>query len=256
MVDYVRSDQPTLTITQNTALECLRITVVNPGPSAGKPTVVSNQIYRRATSSTGVWTLAGTVGVNGVLDDTFQRAATSFDYFVVTDTFAESITYTVTTPYVTGFWAYAPADINTLAHYFFTDGTSETLDEQESVLALVGRTYPIVEAGIQETQVLTLSATVPFSDPAWMTSVEWWRLRKREKRTILYRDGRGRMMPCRIIGPVTITPTRYGSTVTASLYRVDYSSSTTTLDPSYYNAGAYNAGGNGAYGNGAQGNGA
>jgi hypothetical protein len=255
MVDYVRSDQPTAALSTDAATEALKITVTNPTPTSGRPTVVSNGIWRRATGSTGNWTLAGTVGNNGVLTDTFQRSATSFDYFILTDTYSESVTYTAVTPTVTGLWMYAAADSATTLHFPYTDGGSESLDEAEALLQLVGRTYPIVEAGIQETQTVGVSVTVPFSDSSWSTQLEWWRARKRERRTILYRDGRKRVFAGRIIGPLTMVPSRAGTTVTCTFQRIDYTASTTEIGPEYYNSGTYNAGGNGAYGNGAAGNG-
>jgi hypothetical protein len=255
MVDYIRSDQPTLTITPDTATESLNIQVVNPTPTGGRPTVIFNQVYRRPTGSTGNWVLAGGGGPNFSFLDTFQRSGAQFDYFVRTDTFSESVTYTVTTPVVSGLWAYSAADPTTLAHYPYTDGGTESLDEQEAVLQFVGRTYPIVEAGIQETQTVGVNITIPFSDASWRAQVEWWRARKREKQTLLYRDGRGRVFAARIIGPVSFPPSRAGTGVTCTLQRIDYTASTTEIDPTYYNAGTFNAGGNGAYGNGAQGNG-
>lgn len=255
MVDYIRSDQPTMVVTSNATYEAVNLQVVNPTPTGGRPTVITNYIYRRLTGSTGVWTLVGSVGVNGLWIDLFQRSATSIDYFVVTDTLSESPTYTITTPTVTGMWAYAAVDTNTLAHYRYTDGSSESLDEQETLLQLVGRTYPIVEAGVQETQTIGLNVTIPFSETDWTAQVEWWRARKREKRTILYRDGRGRVLPVRILGPLSIAPGRAGSTITCSLQRIDYTASTTTIDSTYYTAGVTNAGGNGVYNNGTAGNG-
>lgn len=255
MVDAVRSDQPTAVVQVDGPGETLRLVITNVTPSTGRPAVITNYIYRRVSGSSDVWTLAGQTGNNGTVTDLFPRSGASYDYFVRTDTGADSVTYTGTVPTVTGMWAYSTVDYSTITHFPYTDGHSESLDELEQALQFVGRQYPVIEAGIQETQTIAVNVTIPFSDASWATEVEWWRARKRDKQTILYRDGRRRVFAARIVGPVTLGVARQGTVVTCTLQRVDYVANTVTVDPAYYSGGTYNDGGNGIYGNGSQGNG-
>jgi hypothetical protein len=256
MADFIRSDQPTITASVDTAYETILLAVSNPTPTGGRPSVAFNQVWRKIHGSASGWTLVGNCAPNGTLRDLFLRADTQYDYFARTDTYADSYPITATTPSITGLWLHDPADMNgTLRHFPYGDAGPEGIGTEEQLLQFVGRQYPVVEAGVSESQSLAIQAVLPFSDADQRAQVEWWRARKRARATLLLRDGRGHAHAGYLAGDVTITPTRQGSTIGASFQRVDYVSATTTIGESYYTNGTTNDGGNGVYGNGSQGNG-
>jgi hypothetical protein len=236
-------------------LEALQIYVANPVDGSARPTVTSNDVYRRVTGSTGAWVYVGTAGNNGQLTDRFLRPSSSYDYFARTDSGADSVTYTAITPFTTGLWIWDPAQLNaTIRHFPYGAASTETLEEEEAALQFVGRRYPVIESGLFEQQSLAFAVTIPFSED-WAAQVEWWRARKRDRVTLLIRDSSGHVFACRILGAITVAPTAGGRTVAGTLQRVDYAASTIELNASAYNQGANNDGGNGVYGNGSQGNG-
>lgn len=236
--------------------ESLVIYITNPVDGSGRPAATSNLLYRKILGSSNGWTYAATVAANGYYVDRFLRPDTQYLYFARTDSGADCAAYTVTTPSTTGVWFYDPNNVSsTLRHFPYGDAGVEVIDEEEAFLQLVGRTYPVVEVGVEETQTVAITSVIPFSDADWRDQIEWWRSRKRAKATLLIRDGRGHTFAGYIAGQLTITPTRSGATIGASFQRVDYVSYTTGIPESAFNQGANNDGGNGVYGNGSNGNG-
>lgn len=254
ITSYARSLPSTIVFGADST-ESITVQCLSPSSSGSRPTVISNAVYYRLTGSTGAWTYAGTTGLNGTLAIFGLRPMTSYDFFCRTDTGADSITYTATTPFTSGLWMYDPLDLTTRKHFPWGAAGAETLGYDETPLTLIGRTYPLVEAGIQETQTVQLAAVIPFSESDWQAQVEWWRTRKRARTTLIIRDGRGHAYAGRLTGDLTVTPNTSGATVSSSFLRIDYTQSTVTIAANAYSQGSTNDGGNGVYGNGVQGNG-
>lgn len=253
---YQRSLPAVVSFGVDPTTEALILNVSNPTDSSSRPTVTTNTIYYRSTTTGGDWTLAGTTGNNGQYVFLQGRASTAYDFFVRTDSGADSTTYTTYTPAVTGVWLYDPVDLyGTLRHFPYGEAFAEALGVEETSLQFVGRQYPVFETGVGQTQDLTLSVTIPLSDIDWREQVEWWRTRKRSRRVLQLRDGRLHMHAGYLNGTLSVAPSRSGAVVSCAFSRVDYTQQTTVLPAASYTQGSNNDGGNGVYGNGSNGNG-
>lgn len=133
-----------------------------------------------------------------------------------------SDTVTVTAPTLVGVWVHDPTDADgSEVGYLFTDGREEAIEADEAELSLVGRTNPLLEYGDAETVGLSLTIVVPF-DESHDAAVQWWRDAARNRRAIVYRDNRGRVLFGAIKGGLGITDTRAGTAVALTLRRIDY----------------------------------
>lgn len=134
-----------------------------------------------------------------------------------------STTYAATAPRLLGAWVFDPVDpAGTLAHFPYARaavGASTSIEAQR--LAFAGRAHPVIEYGELESASVSIGALVPFGDDH-DAGVQWWRDAVTARRTINYRDGRGRLYWVGLPGGIQETDERDGTIVAATLERVDY----------------------------------
>lgn len=137
---------------------------------------------------------------------------------------SESISEVVsgTAPSLVGVWVYDPTDPDATDRNFrYASGRVESVRPRSAVLEVVGRGRPIVEFGELMTQAIKLTVLVPFDDEH-DDGVQWWRDAVDNRRTIIYRDNRGRMIPVALPEGVELTDGRIGTAFALSLLSVDY----------------------------------
>lgn len=135
---------------------------------------------------------------------------------------ALSEVYTITGPTLVGAWVFAAADpAGTLANYLHTDARTVGSGVDSAELRFAGRALPVVEYGENEGARIALTLLVPFG-ATHLEAVQWWRDALAARRTLCYRDGRGRLYWCSIVGQVTETDRREGMGLSVALLEVDY----------------------------------
>lgn len=135
---------------------------------------------------------------------------------------ATSNVATATAPKLMGIWLHSTEDPEgTSVNYLYGNiGRTETVGVQNTGLKFVGRTYPVYDSGGFESQTLELNVIVP-SGPDEQDQVDWFRFVVRARRTLCYRDSRGRQHYV-IISGLTITDERVGTSVKFTATTVDY----------------------------------
>lgn len=135
----------------------------------------------------------------------------------------DSATYVMTAPGLIGVWAFDPTDVDaTVRNFPYADGRSETIMPTADVIQLAGREDPIVEFGEVTLVGLDLTVFVPF-DSDHDAAVQWWRDRANNRRVILYRDNRGRLLYGALPDGIKMTDGRMGTAFAVKLQRVTYS---------------------------------
>lgn len=130
---------------------------------------------------------------------------------------------TSTAPALVGVWMHDPTNATTtISNYVFGNiGRTETVAVQGTPLQFIGRTYPVYNTGTFETQTVKASILIP-SGPTEQTQADWFRTMVRNRRTVCYRDNRGRKLYV-IILEVDFTDVREGTAVQFTATTVDYS---------------------------------
>ncbi len=135
---------------------------------------------------------------------------------------ATSTIYTVKAPVLMGVWVHDPTDaVPTITHYLYGNvGRTEGISVSSAELRFIGRALPVYDMGGFESQTLSISIMVP-SGPDEQDQVDWFRDAVRNRRTLCYRDNRGRLT-YGIIGSIGFEDRREGTAVTFSFITVDY----------------------------------
>lgn len=135
---------------------------------------------------------------------------------------ALSATYTTTGPSLVGAWLFAAADPEgTLVNFLHTDARTVSSSVETAELRAAGRALPVVEYGEHESGRVALTLLVPFG-PDHDAGVQWWRDALAARRTLCYRDGRGRLYWVAIVGGIAETDRREGTGLGVALLEVDY----------------------------------
>lgn len=135
---------------------------------------------------------------------------------------ALSIVYTTTAPSLVGVWVLDPTDPdNTERNYIHADGRSLGVKPGASVLDVAGRVNPIVEYGESTRVVLKVTVFAPFG-PAHDADVNWWIDAVQNRRTILYRDNRGRLIYGALADGVEVADGRVGTALAVNITRVSF----------------------------------
>lgn len=106
---------------------------------------------------------------------------------------ASSIAQVITAPTLQGIWLHAADNAEETSSNFLYGNTArtETIEVQGVAQRFIGRTYPVYDTGKFESQTLKLDVVIPMGEDE-QTQVEWFRTAIRNRRTICYRDNRGR----------------------------------------------------------------
>lgn len=133
-----------------------------------------------------------------------------------------SLISTITAPSLTGVWVFDPMDAEgTESAWPYAEGRTEDIDAQGVEILLAGREAPVMEFSDHTLVGLSLTVMIPFSD-THDQDVEWWRAAIRNRRTLCYRDNRGRLMYAGILGAPAIADGRAGTALSIKLRQVDY----------------------------------
>lgn len=128
----------------------------------------------------------------------------------------------IAAPSLVGVWVFDPTDPDdTERNYIHADSRTESIKPKSAVLEVAGRARPIVEFGELILVGLKLTIFVPF-DSDHNAKVQWWRDACTNRRTIIYRDNRGRLMPVALPDGVEPADGRAGTAFSLSLTEVDY----------------------------------
>lgn len=133
-----------------------------------------------------------------------------------------SPTVTATAPSLVGVWVFDPTDPDdTERNYVHADGRVESIKPKSASIEIAGRTNPLLEYGEVTVVGLKLTVFVPFGADH-DAAVQWWRDAAENRRTINYRDNRGRLYWVGLPAGVEPTDGRAGTAFSLALQRVDY----------------------------------
>jgi hypothetical protein len=138
---------------------------------------------------------------------------------------AESISTTATlvAPALVGTWVFDPTGPDaTEQNYPYSIGRGQSIKPASAQLVVAGRTYPIAEFGENESETLSVPIIIPFGD-GHDAQVKWWRDATRARRTLCYRDNRGRLVYGVLLDGLEVNDAVAGTNMTIKLTRVDYS---------------------------------
>lgn len=112
-----------------------------------------------------------------------------------------------------GVWFFDPSSPRaTSTQYLYGNvGRGEGLNVESAALQFIGRTSPVIDFGQSEGQTLALTFTIPYSD-THTAEVAGFRTLVRNRRTLCYRDNRGRILWGVLTG-LGITDARHGTVI-------------------------------------------
>jgi hypothetical protein len=135
---------------------------------------------------------------------------------------AVSNIYTATSPTLMGVWVHDPSTSETTISQFpyGNVGRTEGISVESAPLRFIGRALPVYDMGGFESQSLSIDILVP-SGVDEQDDVDWFRDAVRNRRTLCYRDNRGRLT-YGIIGSISFEDRRTGTGVTFTFNTADY----------------------------------
>lgn len=121
-----------------------------------------------------------------------------------------------------GVWLHDPLDPeSTAVNYIYGSmGREQTVDAGGAGTLYAGRTYPVMEYGEHEQETVNVGIVVPHG-PTHAADLETLDGLARAKRTLWYRDNRGRSFAATIAG-YRVQDQRYGTVVGLVVERVHY----------------------------------
>ena len=135
---------------------------------------------------------------------------------------ATSTVYTATAPTLDGVWVHDPSAPETTASNFLYGnvGRSEGISIESTALRFIGRSLPVYDMGGFESQELSIDITIPYGEDE-QDQVDWFRSAVRNRRTLCYRDNRGRLS-YGIIGSISFKDEQHGTSVSFTFNTVDF----------------------------------
>ena len=135
---------------------------------------------------------------------------------------ASSMTYTVAAPILSGVWVHDPTVADeTISNFLYGNvGRTEGISVASAELRFVGRSQPVYAMGGFESQTLDIEILIP-AGPDEQDQVEWFRSALRTRRTLCYRDNRGRLT-YGIIASIGFEDRKDGTNVSFGFNTVDY----------------------------------
>lgn len=164
--------------------------------TGSRPRIVANEIWKRQYLSGDPFIRIATIDPDSTYKDYAVAGDTAYEYFVRglgTETLADSeIKFMVALP-IEGAWIHDTASPNDTIRQFLygTHNRSESYAVQGVPVVLLGREYPVVEFGMNESLELKLNVVIPSEEDS-SEIVEAYRSMLNRRSTLLYRDSRGR----------------------------------------------------------------
>jgi hypothetical protein len=165
--------------------------------ASDQPTPSANEIHRRVVDSTTTEILTTAVAVDGTWRDYTAASGTAYEYMARAVALAGSAdsdweTGTLT---LTGVWLHDPLDPQTTSFnlpYGRSQRSSSTTVTSGSQL-YAGRTWPVIDYGDTQNNVLNVQATIP-NGTTWASDLVLLEALITARRTIMIRDNRRRVM--------------------------------------------------------------
>lgn len=220
---FIPPTKPIMGVMEDDAEGRIILTITNPDDDPLLPPTVRNDIYRREKKSGAPWIrIASSVAKNGSYTDYAAASGVEYEYRAMAvsqeETTAEGDIETgqISFPSV---WLHDPEDAEGTRHLFEFDGRNKSNEivPESSTYRFRGRRYPVAEFSSMTDQTLKIRLATPHETGDAAAIMELLERR----RTLLYRDGRGRKMYC-IIPRLPTTDELWGGWVDLELQRVDY----------------------------------
>jgi hypothetical protein len=213
---------PTITLTGDSASGKISVTITNPTPAAGEPTVTSNDLYRRKSGETAWTRIATGIPVNGSYNDYAVASGVTYEYKVTAygdnTTMADSVVAS-SNVMLTGVWLHDVQDPEGTVHQFkLVSDRSENWQPTAAMMQFAGRRLPVAEYDDTEQRTISVKLTVLKNSGDREALEELIR----SKNTLCYRDGRGRKMFCHAF-QLPVDDEVYGNTVNLTFEEVSYS---------------------------------
>lgn len=130
--------------------------------------------------------------------------------------------FTVTSSRLVGVWVFDPTDPDgSDINFMHADGRVESIKPESATIRLAGKRNPLIEFGEATVVVLTLTVFIPFG-PTHDAGVQWWRDAAEARRTLCYRDNRGRLYYVAMPDGVAPADGRAGTALQLKMQRVDF----------------------------------
>ena len=194
--------------------------------ASDRPIPTSNILYRRRADGTGdTATLTSTLGLDGTWRDYTAASGVVYEYMVravalvgTTDS-AWSADTTLT---LVGVWLHDPLDPqDTIYQYpYGRSARSGGIEVASKAQQYAGRTHPVVDYGENQLTTYQVQAVIPYG-PTWDADLAAIRAFAEYRRTLMFRDNRGRAVYADFDG-YKETDTDSGFTVSFSITEVDY----------------------------------
>ena len=125
-------------------------------------------------------------------------------------------------PTLEGVWVHDPTvSDETISNFLYGNvGRTEGITVEATALRFIGRAMPVYDMGGFESQQLDIDITIPYG-PDEQDQVEWFRTSVRNRRTLCYRDNRGRLH-YGIISNISFADKQEGTAVSFTFHTADF----------------------------------
>jgi hypothetical protein len=218
-VSYTPPAVPIVTTTKGEGI--ITISIDNPTPSGTQPNVSYNDLYRRKQGET-TWTrIATNIPADASFVDYTPAFGQVYEYFVRAwgdnGTYSDSSVVSESIS-LTGVWLHeADNPLETLHQFKLVSERSENWQPTAAMMQFAGRRLPVAEYDDTEQRTISMKITVlkNSDDKEALENLI------RSKKTLCYRDARGRKMFCHAF-QLPIDDEVYGNTVNLTFEEVSY----------------------------------
>jgi hypothetical protein len=200
----------------------ITISIDNPTPSGTQPNVSYNDLYRRKQGETTWARIATNIPADASFVDYTPASGQVYEYYVRAwgdnGTYSDSsiVSESIT---LTGVWLHeADNPLNTLHQFKLVSDRSENWQPTVAMMQFAGRRLPVAEYDDTEQRSISVKLTMlkNSDDKEVLENLI------RSKRTLCYRDARGRKMFCHAF-QLPIDDEVYGNVVSLTFEEVSYS---------------------------------
>lgn len=217
-------EEPILSLTSVDASGYINVAVTNPTPTGDRPEVTTNQILRRLADSSDAYVVVGTCDRNGAYRDYAVATGTVYEYVARGVAASGTTDSDSSTAFLTlvGVWMHDPLDSQATARQYLYGRAvkSDELDTMGQGTFYAGREFPVFDFGEYSAATATVKIQVPHGTE-WATQLAELRAFAGLRRTICYRDNRGRRMFGTLKG-FTVADEEWGNSVSFTVTEADY----------------------------------
>lgn len=221
---FVYPDAPLVAVSSETDGGYLLVSITNPAPTGDRPSVVTNQVYRRRAGETQWGGYIGTTANSTPFRDYTAGAGVAYEY-MVRGVSATGLSWDSAPAsgslWLEGVWLHDSADPQgTAVHFRYGKAArSGSLDVAQQATYYAGRTFPVVDFGAQENEQLTVRVEIPFG-PTYLDDLGALRSLARSRTARVFRDNRGRVLTG-TLSELRDQDTDTGSSATFQVTRVE-----------------------------------